>query len=168
MCALVQVSLDLLHWPISDHKLLSDPKKRHTIASCTPGARCIVLMREKALYHQIHPAKLAADILSEPVSLYFLWQHALPIGLATHFGPPILASVIVILACPLEAQRSSRLGRYIARHMSRTVESVRFAGDILMVSGAWFHVPAAIIGGLVVVAAAWLSGMARERAAKNS
>ena len=28
-----------------------------------------MLLREKALYHQIHPAKLVVDVLTEPVSL---------------------------------------------------------------------------------------------------
>lgn len=32
---------------------------------------------EKKLYHQIHPAKLGTDIGVTPISLYFLWVHAL-------------------------------------------------------------------------------------------
>ena len=53
-------------------------------------------LKEKILYHQIHPLKLAADIGCEPVSLYFFWQHDLVLGLATHFVPPIAASLILI------------------------------------------------------------------------
>jgi hypothetical protein len=53
-------------------------------------------LKEKVLYHQIHPWKLTADIGCEPLSLYFFWQHDLALGLATHFLPPIAASLILI------------------------------------------------------------------------
>ena len=53
-------------------------------------------LKEKALYHQIHPLKLTADIGCEPISLYFFWRHDLALGLATHFVPPIAASLILI------------------------------------------------------------------------
>jgi len=36
---------------------------------------------DKVLYHQIHPLKLATDILASLESLYFFWQHKLFIGL---------------------------------------------------------------------------------------
>jgi hypothetical protein len=39
-----------------------------------------VTLKEKILFHQVHPAKLATDIAAAVVSLYFLWQHQLVIG----------------------------------------------------------------------------------------
>lgn len=118
---------------------------------------------EKVLYHQIHPAKVATDIATEFVSLYFLWRHQLVLGLATHFAPPIVASALLIPFGSFEAQRNSRLGRYIAWHMTRAVEAVRLAGDIVMVFGAWFRSPVWIAAGLLVVIAAWVSGPLRQR-----
>jgi hypothetical protein len=115
-------------------------------------------LREKALYHQIHPAKLATDILTEPVSLYLLWRHELILGLVAHFGPPILASILVIRLADLTPLKASALGRYIARHMTRTVEAARLAGDLIMFAGAWLRSPWVIALGLAVVIAAWLSG----------
>lgn len=115
-------------------------------------------LRERALYHQIHPAKLATDILAEPVSLYFFWRHDLAIGLATHFLPPIIASALVMRLADLEPAKASPLGRYIGRHMTRTVEGARLAGDLVMVAGAWLHAWWLIAFGLAVVAGAWLSG----------
>ena len=115
-------------------------------------------LREKALYHQIHPAKLATDILAEPVSLYFFWTHQLWLGLATHFAPPILASALVVRFADLEPLKDSPLGRYVGRHMTRAVEAARFTGDLVMVAGAWLRAPWLIALGLAVVAAAWLSG----------
>jgi hypothetical protein len=123
-----------------------------------------MLLREKVLYHQIHPAKLAVDILSEPVSLFLFWRHDLPLGLSTHFAPPILASTILISFADLERQKSSKLGRYVLRHMTRGVEGARLAGDIAMVFGAWYRAPLIIAGGVVIIVVAWLSGLVRTRA----
>ena len=115
-------------------------------------------LKEKILYHQIHPLKLTADIGCEPVSLYFFWQHDLVLGLATHFVPPIAASLILICCADFEAIQSSKAGAYLQRHMTRTIEGIRLAGDIVMVFGAWFHRPSLIVAGLAVVVIAWCSG----------
>jgi hypothetical protein len=123
------------------------------VDASAPGA---MTFREKALYHQIHPAKLAVDILCEPVSLYFFWRHALWLGLATHILPPILASALVIALTDLEPLKASRLGRYIGRHMTRPVEATRLAGDLVMVAGAWLRHWWLMALGLAIVAAAWL------------
>jgi hypothetical protein len=123
-----------------------------------------VTFRERALYHQIHPAKLATDILAAAVSLYFLWRHQLVIGLVTHFVPPIVASALLLAFGDFERQKASGLGRYVAWHMTRTIEAIRLSGDIVMVFGAWFRSPALIVAGLVVVLAAWISGPVRRRA----
>ena len=119
-------------------------------------------MKEKILYHQIHPLKLSADIGCEPISLYFFWHHDLALGLATHFVPPIAASLILILLADFEAIKRSRAGAYLRRNMTGTVEAIRFAGDIVMVLGAWFHQPLLIILGLAGVVLAWCSGIARQ------
>ena len=124
-----------------------------------------MLLREKSLYHQIHPLKLAVDILSEPISLYFLWQHELALGLISHFAPPVLASVLMVSFGSFEAQKRSPLGRYVLRHMTRPVEAARFARDIVMVLGAWYRAPLIIAAGLLIVIAAWLSGMVKSRSA---
>jgi hypothetical protein len=108
-------------------------------------------LKEKVLYHQIHPLRLAADISCEPVSLYLFWQHNFLLGVTTHFVPPIVASLLLIRCGNLEAYKGSRAGLYLQRHMTRAVEGVRFAGDIVMVLGAWFHLSSLIALGLVVI-----------------
>ena len=115
-------------------------------------------LKEKILYHQIHPLKLTADIGCEPVSLYFFWQHDLVLGLATHLVPPIAASLILICCADFEAIKSSKAGAYLQRHMTRTIEGIRLAGDIVMVFGAWLHRPSLIVAGLALVVIAWCSG----------
>jgi hypothetical protein len=49
-------------------------------------------LKEKILFHQVHPGKLATDIAAAFISLYFFWQHDLIVGLPTHFLPPPIAS----------------------------------------------------------------------------
>jgi hypothetical protein len=132
----------------------------------TSGSRILEIAMtfgEKALYHQIHPAKLATDIATEFVSLYFLWQHQLVLGLVAHFAPPILASALLIAFGDFETQKFSGLGRYISWHMTRAVEAARLIGDIVMVFGAWYRQPLIIAAGLFIVLAAWSCGALRRR-----
>ena len=77
-------------------------------------------LKEKVLFHQIHPAKLATDIAAAVISLYFLWQHDLVIGLLTHFTPPPIASAAVIRFADLDSYKTSRLSAYLARYMTPT------------------------------------------------
>jgi hypothetical protein len=125
-------------------------------------------LKERILYHQIHPAKLGADIGAEIVSLYFLWQHQLIAGLILHFAPPILASAILVPFGNFERQRDSAFGRYIAWHMTRSIEAIRFSGDIVMALGAWYRLPLAIVVGLVIVLLGWASGPLRKTRAVSA
>jgi hypothetical protein len=47
-------------------------------------------MREKQLYHQVHPLKLATDITAAIVATYFFWFHEFWLALAWMFLPPII------------------------------------------------------------------------------
>jgi hypothetical protein len=105
--------------------------------------------------------KLATDIGCELVSLYFFWHNNLVLGLATHLVPPIVVSLVLICCADFEAYKNSKVGAYLRRHMTNTVEGIRFAANILMVLGAWFHQPLLIILGLIVVVMAWCSGWVR-------
>ena len=118
-----------------------------------------MIFKEKSLYHQIHPLKLSTDILSEIISLYFLWTRAIWIGLALHFIPPVIASLLLIQYANLEPQKSSRLGKYVCAHMSTSTQAFRLTGDIVMVFGAWDRSPIAILAGLVIILAAWMNGI---------
>ena len=46
--------------------------------------------------------------------------------------------------------------------MTKTVEGIRFAGDILMVLGAWFHHLSLITVGVAVIVIAWCSEWFRK------
>ena len=115
-------------------------------------------LKEKLLFHQVHPAKLATDIGAALVSLYLLWQHQLVIGLLTHFIPPPIGSAAVIRFADLETYKNSRLGAYLVRYMTPIAQAARFAGDLITVGAAWYQSFAGILFGLAVIAAAWSYG----------
>ena len=77
--------------------------------------------------------------------------------------PPIFASALLVSLGNFERQKQSRLGRYIAWHMTRGIEAIRLGGDFVMVFGAWYREPAIIAAGLLIVLAAWTSGPLRRR-----
>jgi hypothetical protein len=116
-------------------------------------------LKEKILFHQVHPAKLATDILAAIVSLYFFWQHDLVVGLVTHFLPPPIASAAVIHFTNLEPYKNCRLGSYLSRYMTPTAQGLRLVGDLITVFAAWYHSPLGIAAGLVLILAAWLYGL---------
>jgi hypothetical protein len=117
-----------------------------------------VTLKEKLLFHQVHPAKLATDIGAAIVSLYLLWQHQLVIGLLTHFIPPPIGSAAVIRFAHLDSYKNSRLGAYLVRYMTPIAQAARFAGDLITVGAAWYQSFVGILFGLAVIAAAWSYG----------
>src|SRR5215471_15262710 len=116
-------------------------------------------LKEKILFHQVHPAKLTTDIAAAVVSLYFLWQHELAIGLATHFIPPPIGSAAVIRFADLEPYKTSRIGAFLARYMTPTAQVTRLAGDLITVVAAWYQSPAGIVFGLAIILAGWTYGL---------
>ena len=115
-------------------------------------------LKEKFLFHQVHPAKLATDIGAAIVSLYLLWQHQLVIGLLTHFIPPPIGSAAVIRFADLDSYKNTRLGAYLLRYMTPIAQAARLAGDLITVGAAWYQSFAGILFGLAVIAAAWSYG----------
>lgn len=47
----------------------------------TTGGEHSLTLRERVLYHQVHPAKLFADIATALVVIDLFWHHALAPGL---------------------------------------------------------------------------------------
>ena len=120
-------------------------------------------LKEKLLFHQVHPAKLATDIGAAIVSLYLLWQQQLVLGLLTHFIPPPIGSAAVIRFAELDSYKNSRLGAYLVRYMTPIAQAARLAGDLITVGAAWYQSFAGILFGLAVIAAAWSYGWVLRR-----
>ena len=114
---------------------------------------------EKVLYHQIHPAKLAADVSASFISTYLLWQHKFGLAMLSAFVPAILASALVLRLADLERLKQSPFGQYIHQFMNRRIEAWRFAEQVMVWVGAWYHQFWLIPAGLAAVIAAWMSGL---------
>jgi len=120
---------------------------------------------EKVLYHQIHPAKLAADVSGSIVSTYLMRRRRFAWAMLAAFVPAVLASVLVIRYADLERRKHSPFGRYMQRYMDRrVVDAWRFFGQVLMWVGAWYRVGKLVPIGLATAVAAWVSGLWRKPA----
>ena len=117
---------------------------------------------EKVLYHQIHPAKLAADIGASLVSTYLMWRRRFVAAMLGAFVPAVLASILVIGYADLERRKHSRFGRYVHRYMDWRVSTWRSLGQVVMWVGAWYRVGKLIPIGLAIVVGAWASGVWRK------
>jgi hypothetical protein len=125
-------------------------------------------LAERVLYHQIHPAKLFADIASAVIAIDLFWQHELVPGLIIAFLPPVLVSAVLIREADLERYRSSPMGAYLRRFMPPWVQAVRLFGAGVMLYAAWHHVPAGVYGGLALVAVCWANGLFRHTGAPTA
>jgi len=117
---------------------------------------------EKMLYHQIHPAKLAADVGGSLVSTYLMWRRRFAWAMLAAFVPAVVASVLVMAYADLERRKHSPFGRYMGRYMDRRVEEWRLFGQVVIWVGAWYRVGKLIPIGWAIVVAARASGVWRK------
>lgn len=115
-------------------------------------------LRERVLYHQIHPAKLFADVATALVAIDLFWRHALAPGLVIALLPPLLVSAVLVREENFEHYRSSPMGAYLRRFMPPWVQAVRLFAVGVAFYAAWYHVPAGVIGGIALVALCWGAG----------
>jgi hypothetical protein len=117
-------------------------------------------LREKVLYHQLHPLKLATDISVTPLFLYYLWEHHVAPALLIGFVPPVAVSLAMLKWTPdLEKLKQSSFGHYIERYMTPFIQMIRFLTLVLMAYGAWDHSGRFIAFGLVILVLAWCHGL---------
>lgn len=128
----------------------------------TAGSEHSLTFAERALYHQIHPAKLFADIATALIGLDLFWRHELIPGLIIAVLPPVLVSAVLVREANLERYRSSPMGAYVRRFMPPWVQALRFFAVAFAFYAAWYHVPAGVIGSLALVAACWAQGIVRR------
>jgi hypothetical protein len=127
----------------------------------TPRSEHSLTFRERFLYHQIHPAKLFADISTAVVAMDLFWRHALGPGLIIALLPPLLVSAVLLREAHLERYRSSPMGAYLRRFMPPWVQTMRLFGVGVAFYASWHHIPAGIYGGLALVALCWANGLFR-------
>lgn len=116
--------------------------------------------RERALYHQIHPLKLATDISVTPIALYLLWNHRVWAAIGVAFIPPVIVSTLMLAWPPnLERIRDSAAGRYLRQYMTPLAQLIRLLTLVPMAYGAWTHKAWPILAGVVVLLGAWANGL---------
>ncbi len=121
--------------------------------------------QEKALYHQIHPLKLFADISAEVISLYLFWKHKLFAGLLVIFLPSIIASLLIMRWADLEPYKRSAFGKYVRTYMTPSVVALRVLGTIITHVGAWYRKLLLLPIGLGLVVFGWVRGVLWPREA---
>jgi hypothetical protein len=117
---------------------------------------------ERALYHQIHPAKLFADTATALVAIDLFWRHALVPGLIVALLPPLLVSAVLLREADLERYRSSPMGAYLRQFMPPWVQALRLFGVGVAFYAAWYQFPAGVVSGLALVAICWANGIGRH------
>jgi hypothetical protein len=121
-------------------------------------------LRERLLYHQIHPAKVFADVASALIAIDLFWRHALGPGLVIALAPPILVSAVLMSEADLSRLRASPMGAYLRRFMPPAAQALRLFGAGVAFYAAWYHVPAGVLGGVALVAVCWANGIIPRRA----
>jgi hypothetical protein len=115
-------------------------------------------LQERSLYHQIHPAKLFTDVSTSVISLYLFWQHDIILGVIVGVAPSVLASFVIIRYASLEKYQGSALGKYLNKYMTRSMQALRLAGQVIVWYGGWYHTAWLIGAGFLVILFGWVRG----------
>jgi hypothetical protein len=118
-----------------------------------------VRLADRVLVHQVHPAKLGADVTASILSNALLWRGKTKAALAVRAVLPVTGSAAVLALADLDALARTRRGRYVRAHMPPSAQAVRLAGDAVMGLGAYRRRPAVMALGLAVVLAGWSYGL---------
>ena len=112
-------------------------------------------LRDRVIYHQIHPVKLVLDPGSGLVAVILMWKQHPRAGVLVALAPPAIASFTLIRCADLRPQRCSALGRYAADVPLWTLVP-RLTGYCILLFGAWRRRVPALIAGFVLAGAGLL------------
>src|SRR5262245_18270979 len=91
---------------------------------------------DRVLVHQVHPAKIGADVTASLVSTVSLWRARSEAAMAVRVLLPLAGSAAVFRFADLDALARTGCGRYVLAHMPPSAQAVRLARDALMGLGA--------------------------------
>jgi hypothetical protein len=112
-------------------------------------------LADRVLVHQVHPAKIGADVTASVISNILLWQGRPKPALAARVLLPVAGSFAVLRLADLDGLAKTRGGQYVLAHMPPSAQAVRLAGDALMGLGAYRHSVPLLVAGAAVIAAGW-------------
>jgi hypothetical protein len=121
----------------------------------TPEHNNGMRLAEGALIHQVHPAKMGADVAAAVVSSALLWREHPRAAVAVRCVIPLAASAVVLGVADLDRLSRTRRARYVLAHMPPSAQAVRLAGDALIGLGAYRRSAPLLLAGAAVVAAGW-------------
>ena len=108
--------------------------------------------------HQVHAAKLSADVSAAVVSTALLWRGRILPGLLARYLLPLAGSALVLSRGDVAAVTQTRRGRYVLQHMPPSMQALRLAGDTVMAIGAGRRQPGLLAVGAVIVIVGWSHG----------
>jgi hypothetical protein len=120
-------------------------------------------VRQRALYHQVHPLKLATDIATAVVSLFLLAAGHPWSALAVMFVPSILVSALFIRFYDFSKTHASQVGAYLRSYMTPAMQGVRLLGMGIAAWGAWLHGWWLVPLGTAVIVWGWSGGWLLSR-----
>jgi len=112
-------------------------------------------LAEGALIHQVHPAKMGADVAAAVVSSALLWRDHPRAAVAVRCVMPLAASAVVLSVADLDRLSRTRRARYVLAHMPPSAQALRLAGDALMGLGAHRRSAPLLLAGAAIIAAGW-------------
>lgn len=111
--------------------------------------------RDAYLLHQVHSAKLAADVGAAMVSTWLMWQRRRPRTVLVLAHTVAALASATVLRRDLSSLQISRRGRYVLIHMPPSAQALRYLGQVIAWYAAYHRRPAGIALGCVLVAAGW-------------
>ncbi len=112
-------------------------------------------LADKVLVHQVHPAKIGADVTASMVSNVMLWRGHPKTAVAVRILVSVAGSAAVLGLADLDALAKTRRGQYVLEHMPPSAQALRLAGDALMGFGARRRSRALLLAGAAVIVAGW-------------
>jgi hypothetical protein len=110
---------------------------------------------EGALVHQVHPAKIGADVTASIISNALLWNARPRTAVAVRCLLPVAGSAAVLGMADLDSLSHTRRGRYVLAHMPPSAQAMRLLGDAVMGVGAHRRSRTLMLAGVAVVAIGW-------------
>jgi len=124
---------------------------------------------DRTRYHQLHPAKLAADWGSAAIAGALLWRHHWVAAVAMGLGPPIVTTAAFLSGRFDDAVgeiRNRRGARSIAKRLSPAVNAIRFGDLAVAWVGCWLQRPWWIPAGALLVVVGWWLAWRRSSGGK--
>ena len=112
-------------------------------------------LADGAVIHQVHAAKIGADVAAAMVSSALLWRDRPRAALIVRVFVPAAGSAAVLALADLDDLARTRRGRYVLAHMPLSAQAVRLAGDALMGLGARRRSVPLLLAGAAVIGVGW-------------